>query len=55
MLSFKVIDLFDDLVAVEYVKLCGYGQGRPEKDANLAHLSLDEIAKQLGTSKARFI
>ena len=38
-------------VAVEYVKLCGYGQGRPEKDANLAHLSLDQIAKQLGTSK----
>lgn len=38
-------------VAVEYVKLCGYGQGRPEKDANLACLSLEEIAKQLGTSK----
>ena len=39
-------------VAVEYVKLCGYGQGRPEKDANLARLSLDQIAEQLGTSKA---
>ena len=33
------------------MKLCGYKHGRPEKDANLAHLSLDEIAKQLGTSK----
>ena len=38
-------------VAVEYVKLCGYGQGRPEKDANLARLSLEQIAEQLGTSK----
>lgn len=38
-------------VAVEYVKLCGYGQGRPEKDANMAHLSLDEISSQLGMSK----
>lgn len=38
-------------IAVEYVKLCGYEKGRPEKDAKLAHLSLDEIASQLGTSK----
>ena len=38
-------------IATEYVRLCGYKQGRPEKDANLAHLSLDEIAAQLGTSK----
>lgn len=38
-------------IATEYVRLCGYKQGRPEKDANLAHLSLDEIAVQLGTSK----
>lgn len=38
-------------VAVEYVKLCGYEKGRPEKDAIMAHLSLDEIASQLGTSK----
>lgn len=38
-------------VAVEYVKLCGYKQGRPEKESNMDCLSLDEIAKQLGTSK----
>ena len=38
-------------VAVEYVRLCGYEQGRPEKDAKLARLSLDQIASQLGTSK----
>lgn len=38
-------------IANEYVRLCGYKQGRPEKDANLAHLPLDEIATQLGTSK----
>jgi ParB-like chromosome segregation protein Spo0J len=44
-------------VAVEYVKLCGYkhgeiGNGR-EKNSQLGNskLSLDEIAKQLGTSK----
>ena len=44
-------------VAVEYVKLCGYkngemGNGR-EKDSQNgnAKLTLDEIAKQLGTSK----
>lgn len=35
----------------EYVRLCGYEQGRPKKDANLAHLSLDQIAEQLGTSR----
>lgn len=38
-------------VAVEYVKLCGYKQGRPEKESNMGFLSLDEIAEQLGTSK----
>lgn len=38
-------------VAVEYVKLCGYKQGRPEKESKMDCLSLDEIAKQLGTSK----
>lgn len=38
-------------VAVEYVRLCGYGQGRPGKESNLDSFSLDEIAKQLGTSK----
>ncbi|MDU2197934.1 MAG: ParB/RepB/Spo0J family partition protein [Peptostreptococcaceae bacterium] len=44
-------------VAVEYVKLCGYkhgeiGNGR-EKNSQVGNskLSLDEIAKQLGTSK----
>ena len=39
-------------VADEYTRLRGYGgQGRPKKDANLAHLSLDKIAQELGTSK----
>lgn len=38
-------------VAVEYVKLCGYKQGRPQKESNMDCLSLDEIASQLGTSK----
>lgn len=44
-------------VAVEYVKLCGYkngeiGNGRKKEDQNgLPKLTLDEIAKQLGTSK----
>lgn len=41
-------------VAVEYVKLCGYKHGgdRNSKDqVGLLNLSLDEIAKQLGTSK----
>lgn len=41
-------------VAVEYVKLCGYKQGGDRKsdshNGNMK-LSLDEIAKQLGTSK----
>lgn len=36
-------------VAVEYVKLCGYGHGGSRDQNGL--LSLDEIAKQLGTSK----
>lgn len=31
--------------------LRGYKQGRPEKDANMACLTLDEIAKELNTSK----
>lgn len=35
----------------EYVRLCGYGQGRPEKESKMNLLSLEEIAKQLGTSK----
>lgn len=34
-----------------YVELKGYGQGRPEKGANLACFSLDEIAKGLNMSK----
>lgn len=34
-----------------YVELKGYGQGRPEKGANLACFSLDEIAKELNMSK----
>lgn len=34
-----------------YVTLRGYKQGRPEKDANMACLTLDEIAKELNTSK----
>lgn len=38
-------------VADEYVRLCGYKQGRPEKESNMNCLSLDEIAKQLGISK----
>ena len=41
-------------VAVEYVRLCGYGQGgdRRSKDQNgLLKISLDQIASQLGTSK----
>lgn len=40
-------------VAVEYVRLCGYGNGgdRQAQVQNGLLLSLDEIAKQLGTSK----
>lgn len=41
-------------VAVEYVKLCGYEQGGDRKSrcqSGTLKLSLDEIAKQLGTSK----
>ena len=40
-------------VAVEYVKLCGYGNGGDRKaQAQVGHvLSLEEIANQLGTSK----
>lgn len=34
-----------------YVELKGYGQGRPEKGANMACFSLDEIAKELNMSK----
>lgn len=34
-----------------YVELKGYGQGRPEKGANLTCFSLDEIAKELNMSK----
>ena len=39
-------------IATEYVRLCGYQQGGDRK-SNVQHglLSLDEIAKQLGTSK----
>ena len=33
-----------------YVELKGYGQGRPEKGANMACFSLDEIAKELNMS-----
>lgn len=33
------------------VKLCGYKQGRPQKESNMDCLSLDQIAEQLGTSK----
>lgn len=36
---------------VTYVELNGYKQGRPQKESNMDCLSLDEIAKQLGTSK----
>ena len=40
-------------VAVEYVKLCGYGNGGDRKaQAQVGHvLSLEEISNQLGTSK----
>lgn len=38
-------------IAAEYVALCGYDNHRPNKDAKLAHLSLEEIAEQLGTNK----
>lgn len=34
-----------------YVELKGYKQGRPEKRANMASFSLDEIAKELNMSK----
>lgn len=34
-----------------YIELKGYGQGRPEKGANMACFSLDEIAKELNMSK----
>ena len=34
-----------------YVELKRYGQGRPEKGANMACFSLDEIAKELNMSK----
>ena len=33
------------------VKLCGYKQGRPQKESSMDCLSLDQIAEQLGTSK----
>lgn len=33
------------------VKLCGYKQGRPQKESNMDCLSLNQIAEQLGTSK----
>ena len=33
------------------MELNGYKQGRPQKESNMDCLSLDEIAKQLGTSK----
>ena len=36
---------------VTYVELNGYKQGRPQKESNMDCLSLDEIAKHLGTSK----
>lgn len=38
-------------IATEYVRLCGHKQGRPKKESNMDSLNLDEIAKQLGTSK----
>ena len=38
-------------IADEYVRLCGYGQGRPKKESNMDGLSLKEIAAQLGTSE----
>lgn len=38
-------------VAVEYVKLCGHKQGRPDKTCDNRTFNLDEIASQLGTSK----
>lgn len=38
-----------------YVELKGYGQGRPEKGANLACFSLDEIAKELNMSKRNLL
>lgn len=39
-------------VAVEYVELCGMKEGRPKHSDNRNVLSLEEIAKQLGTSKS---
>lgn len=39
-------------VADEYTRLRGYGQGRPKKESSLDSLSLDQIAKELGTSKS---
>lgn len=33
------------------VKLCGYKQGRPQKESNMDCLSLDQIASQLGIPK----
>lgn len=46
----------DRRAIAKYVELKGYkngelGNGRPEKDANMACLTLDEIAKELNTSK----
>ena len=41
----------DRKALVTYVELNGYKQGRPQKESNMDCLSLDEIAKQLGTSK----
>ncbi len=48
---YKNNDFKQRKIAIEYVRLCGYMQGRPKKDANMACLSLDEVASQLGTSK----
>ena len=38
-------------IADEYVRLCGYGQGRPEKESKMDCLTLKQIASQLGTSE----
>ena len=38
-------------VAVEYVKLCGYKQGRPQKESNMDCLSLEEISSLIGRLK----
>ena len=38
-------------IADEYVRLCGYGHGRPEKESKMDCLTLKQIASQLGTSE----